>query len=255
MAKAKLGGLAAARMVHRAEKKTERMRILLAGDATSGKTTSLRTLPSALKAIGVSTPKIVVIDLDQGADIFLDDPAFEVYRFGGVPGSEPQVDEALDWWIKSELPKIEGVNVIITDSLSALSMCALATVAAKNGRLGEVPQLQDWNHEMHTTQKLCLDLQNVKVSHAVITICHTAYEKDDLTGRAFNNLVLTGKLPKKLVRFFPEIYYADVTGFGDKAKFEWLVRPEQGTLARSQIVAGPRIPQDFTPIMKARFGS
>lgn len=251
---AKIGGIAASRMIHRAEPTTERLRVLLAGDATSGKTTSLRTLPDALKAVGVKNPKILIIDLDQGADVFLGDPAFEVYRFGGVPGSVPKVDEALEWWVKTELPKIEDVNVIVGDSLSALSMCALATVCDKNGRLGQPPQLQDWNHEMHTTQKFCLDMQNVKVSHAVITICHTAYEKDDLTGRAYNNLVLTGKLPKKLVRFFPEIYYADVTGFGDKAKFQWLVRPEQGTLARSQFMSGPRIPQDFGPVMKARFG-
>jgi hypothetical protein len=251
---AKLGAAAASKLVHQASKETTRLRVLLAGDAVSGKTTCLRTIPDALKSIGVEEPKIVIIDLDQGAELFVDDPAFHVFRFGGIPGSEPKCDEALDWWVNNELKNMEGVHVIVADSLSALSLMAIATITDRNSRFGSAPQLQDWSHEMYATQKFCLDLQNCPVSHGIITICHTHYEKDDLTGRAYNNLVLTGKLPKRLIRFFPEIYYADVTGFGTKAKFEWLVRPEQGTLARSQFMAGPRILQDFSPVFKARFG-
>ena len=269
----KIGAVKASQMVREATPDTERLRILLSGDATSGKTFSLQTLPEALKAVGVKTPKIVILDLDYGADWAVGDPHFMVMRFGEigknadgtikaqtrVPGSEPYVDEAAGHWIRTELSKMTDVNVVVIDSLSALSLMSLATIATRNGRFGEPPHLQDWNHEMNTTQQTCLSLQNAPVSHAVITICHTAYEKDDLSGRAYNHLVLTGKLSKKLIRFFPEIYFAHVSGVGGKVQFQWLVSPEQGTTARTQMPQvqskGPRVPQDFIPVFTARFNT
>ena len=258
MAVTKIGAAKAAQLTRLATKENERLRILLAGDATTGKTTSLKQLPEALKSVGVEEPKVVVIDLDQGADDLIEEPGFEVYRFGGVPGSEPACDEAVEHFVRDALPKMEGVNVVVADSLTALSMMALCTVATRNGRAGAPPQLQDWNHEMHATQNLCLMLQNCPISHAIITTCHTAYEKDDMTGRAYNHLVLTGKLPKKIIRFFPEIYHARVDGVGPKAAFKWLVVPEQGTTARTQIqelrTIGPLVDQDFHQVFKARFG-
>jgi len=253
-----MGSVRAQQVTRRAEKSKERLRILLAGDATTGKTTSLETLPDALRAVGVESPRIVVLDLDQNADNLIDREGFEVYRWGGVPGSDHEAADACEWWMREELTKMEGIHVVVGDSLTALSMMALAHVTNVNNRFGKAPQLQDWNHEMNTTQNFCLKLQNIKVSHAVITTCHTHLEKDDLSGRAYNALVLTGKLPKKLVRFFPEIYYANVQGLGNKAKFMWRTTPEQGTIARTQIPEfrkGEGVVQDFGPIFKAWFKS
>lgn len=251
-----LGAAKAQQVVRRATKSTERMRILLAGRSAKGKTTSLLTLPAALEACGVTNPKIILADFDQNADELLDHPAFEVYRFGGIPGSDPETYPAAKWWMDNEVPKMENINVFITDSLTSLSLASLTTVAKDNNRIGKAPQLQDWNHEMHATQQWCLDMQNTKVSHAVITICHTHMEKDDLTGRAYNNLVLTGKLPAKLIRLFPEIYYADTVPVGRSSRFIWQTVPDPTTMCRTMLPDFRKedgIDQDFTPIFKSWF--
>jgi hypothetical protein len=250
-----LGSERAKQVIRLATKSTERLRILLAGESTTGKTTSLMTLPDALRAVGVEKPRIVVADFDQGGDELLDHPEFEVYRFGGIPGSDPESFPAADHWLSKEVTELGEINVFITDSVTSLSMCMLTTVAKDNGRLGKMPQLQDWNHEMHATQKWILDIQNLPVTHAVITIAHTYMEKDDLSGRAYNKLVLTGKLPAKIVRLFPEIYFAS-KGTGKTPKFTWQTVPDVQTAARTmikdfRIQAG--IEQDFAPVFKKWF--
>ena len=250
-----MGSKRAKQVVRRANRSTERLRILLAGESASGKTTSFLTIPAALRAVGVSKPKIVLIDFDQNADDLIDHEGFEVYRFGGIPGSDPETYPAADWWMKNMAPKLEGVHVFIVDSITALSMATLATVAADNNRLGKMPQLQDWNAEMHATQQLVLDMQNLHVSHAVITSIHTYLDKDDLSGRAYNRLVLTGKLPNKLIRLFPEIYFAN-TGVARQPKFVWQTIPDIQTKCRTMMpkfrVDGG-VEQDFGPIFKEWF--
>ena len=188
----------------------------------------------------------------------MDHPDFEVYRFGGIPGSDPEAFGAARYWMDNIAKKMKDVNVFITDSITALSLTSLASVARDNNRLGEAPQLQDWNHEMHATQQWCLDMQNLSVTHAVITVVHTHLEKDDLSGRAYNRLVLTGKLPEKLVRLFPEIYYAHVVSKpAAENQYNWRLVPDAQTKARTMIqgLRGKNgvVPQDFTPIFKTWF--
>jgi hypothetical protein len=253
-----IGAKRAEQLVRKATKSSERLRILLAGESTTGKTTSFLTLPNALKACGVENPKIVVADFDQNGDELLDHPNFDVYRFGGIPGSDPEAFGAARWWLENEAKKMSGVHVFVTDSITALSLTSLAAVAKDNNRLGQAPQLQDWNHEMHATQQWCLDMQNLPVSHAIITTVHTHLEKDDLSGRAFNRLVLTGKLPEKLVRLFPEIYYAHVVSSrAAPNKYNWRLVPDAQTKARTMI-KGLRgkdgiVEQDFTPMFREWF--
>ena len=134
-------------------------------------------------------------------------------------------------------------------------MSIMATVAKDNNRLGKPAQLQDWNVEMQATQKWVLDMQNLPVTHAVISICHTHLEKDDLSGRAYNELVLTGKLPTKLVRLFPEIYFSH-KGTGKTPVFTWQNVPDVQTAARTMIrkLRDPKgMKQDFTPIFTEWF--
>lgn len=252
-----IGSARAQQVTRIATKSTERLRILLAGESTTGKTTSLMTLPAALRAVGVEKPRIVVADFDQGGDELLDHPEFEVIRFGGIPGSDPESFPAAIHWLEKEVPQSGEINVFITDSITALSMCVLTTVAKDNNRMGKTPQLQDWNHEMHATQKWILDMQNLPVTHAVITIGHTYKADDDLSGRPYNKLVLTGKLPAKIVRLFPEIYFAS-KGISKVPKFIWQTVPDVQTAARTmikkfRIQAG--IEQDFSPILSEWFKS
>ena len=251
-----LGSARAEQVIRRASKDTERLRILLAGEGTTGKTTSLMTLPDALRACGVKSPRIVVADFDQGGDELIDHPEFEVMRFGGIPGSDPETYPAASYWLDKVLPKDEQpINVFITDSITALSMSIMATVAKDNNRLGKPAQLQDWNVEMQATQNWVLDMQNLPVTHAVISICHTHLEKDDLSGRAYNELVLTGKLPTKLVRLFPEIYFSH-KGTGKTPVFTWQNVPDVQTAARTMIrkLRDPKgMKQDFTPIFTEWF--
>lgn len=200
----------------------------------------------------------MVADFDQNGDELLDNPHFDVYRFGGIPGSDPDAFGAARYWIDHIAPKIEGVHAFISDSITALSLMSLASVAKDNNRLGSAPQLQDWNHEMHATQQWCLDMQNLNVSHAVITTVHTHLEKDDLSGRAYNRLVLTGKLPEKLVRLFPEIYFSHVVSKPAASnQYLWKLVPDAQTKARTMIsgLRGDKgvVPQDFTPIFKTWF--
>ena len=250
-----MGSERAKQVVRHATKDTERLRILLAGESTTGKTTALQTLPKALQDIGVKAPKIVVMDFDQNADELLINPSFEVFRFGGVPGSDPETYPAAQYFMTHELPKMTDINILVTDSITALSMSVLAMVAKDNGRLGKPPQLQDWNAEMHATQQWCMDMQNIKVSHAIITVCHTFLEKDDLSGRAYNQLVLTGKLPTKLVRLFPEIYYSS-KGTAKTPVFTWQTIPDVQTTCRTMMPKFRKpegIKQDFGPILAEWF--
>lgn len=243
-------------MVRRATRTTERLRILLSGDAKTGKTTSLETLPPALRAIGVAKPKIVILDIDQNADDFMEREDFEVYRFGGIPGTDHESSDAVHWFINNVLKKRTDINVVVGDSITALSMAALAKIAYVNNRLGEPLQIQDWNHEMWATKQMCLDLQNLQISHAVITMAHTDLAKDDASGRTYNRLVLTGKLPKQLIKLFPEIYWANITKRAGKSEFKWQTIPDPQTAACTQIKAHrleAGIEQDFGPVFKAWF--
>ena len=201
-------------------------RILLIGDSGTHKTFFLSTVPG-----------IYIFDFDKGMaiargkdveyDTFKDAPRGSkampdhgIYPYGrswpefikrmNVIGQLIEKDE---WLTPEGLPRPLGL-----DSLTTMANSAMAYVMSNDAKHGGgAPQLQHWGAQMNLLETVMDQLNSWPVP--IIVTAHIQRNTNDLTQTVEMLPLVTGKLAGKVSLYFDEVYYAQVTGTGDRKKF------------------------------------
>lgn len=126
------------------------------------------------------------------------------YRDSRVPGEAFTLAE---YKIGQLDPK--KFKTVAVDSGTFMGDAVMARVLALDGKsVTSTPQLQHYMQQMSLIRdfvsKCCAQNWNF------IFTCHEASDKDEVTGRMFKNLALTGKLAEKLPGFFNELWHTEI---------------------------------------------
>jgi len=111
---------------------------------------------------------------------------------------------------KLEKLEKEGFKTVVVDSLTFAMTGIMNRVLALDGNKpgSAVPQLQNYNNQKSLAtdfiSRLCSKNFNV------IVTCHEDTDKDEVTGRMFKSLDLTGKLAGKMPGYFNEFWHCEV---------------------------------------------
>jgi hypothetical protein len=101
-------------------------------------------------------------------------------------------------------------KTVVVDSFSFAMQAIMNRVLAIDGKPSTaIPQLQQYNAQKSLAvdfiSRLCAKTFNVVVT------CHEDTDKDEVTGRLFKSLDLTGKLAGKMPGYFNEFWHCEVT--------------------------------------------
>lgn len=93
------------------------------------------------------------------------------------------------------------------DSFTTFSDLVMDRVLAINGRGGQWPQQDDYGPQMNTISNVVRTM--TAMGKGLYFTGHTELIKDELSGRVFNQPVMTGRLKVKLPLLFSEILYME----------------------------------------------
>ncbi len=125
-------------------------------------------------------------------------------------------------------------KTIVTDSGTFLMRAIMALVLRLDGgkTATTTPQLQNYMQQMSLTEefvsKLCGSGRNF------IFTCHEDASKDEVTGRLFKNVDLTGKMANRIPGYFNELWHCEVRQMtGKEPEFVVRTRPDPIYSART----------------------
>lgn len=122
-----------------------------------------------------------------------------------VSGKEYSLGALADW---------TSQDILIIDSLTALSTAAMNFILSINGRLGQPPYQADWGDAQRLVENLLMLLSDDNVKCNVIMIAHIAFiGEENGPVRGYPN-TLGQKLPPKVARYFNSILMCKSTGQG-----------------------------------------
>jgi hypothetical protein len=232
---------------HQSSKTTK---LLLIGDSGTGKTGALASLVEA----GYN---LRILDFDNGLDILanvlrakgkpelLDRVNFQTVtdtsRIAGInmiPGAQAwnKAIKTLSEW-PDGLGKLDTwgeKDILVVDSLTFAGKAAIRFVLSLNGRIGDLPQIQDYLTAQGLLEKLCATLYSDAIQCNVIVISHVrevakTHQELDSKGRAIQveeegsrkGYVETGvgkALSPVVGRYFNSVLLADIEGSGPAAR-------------------------------------
>lgn len=173
---------------------TTKPRVLLYGASGTGKTHFLST-----------TPKPYVFDFDNGIETL----AGQDIEYDFYDPMKPQTTwEAFKRKLSEfERGKVQGVETVAIDSLSALCDCAAGEVLRINGRTALAKTQQDWGQEITLIEEILYRLNTVSTHYNVIVTAHEQVKDDEVSGETFVVPIVSGKkMPFQIPRFFTEVY-------------------------------------------------
>lgn len=225
-------------------------KLLLIGDAGSGKT-------GALASLIRSGYNLRILDFDNGLDIlrhvlgdYRPQPGQVIYEtltdkrkaaggkaiVDGVPMAFAKAMDLLTHWKMPErkigertIPAYDlgklttwgEKDVLVVDSMSFMSDAAMRHVLSANGRVMGPPQLQDWGEAIRMVEDTLGLLYSDAVKCHVIITSHITFVGggDDGQGvsKGYPN-TLGQKLPPKVGRYFNGVLLVKVKGVGANAK-------------------------------------
>lgn len=129
----------------------------------------------------------------------------------------PSKPTAYTAWMR-EMDKLEAMGMFdhlgtfVLDSLTTFGAAVLNEVmknASKGNRAGETPQQDDWLPQMVRVENSIRKILNYKCDF--LLIAHDAKVKDEVTGRTQTDILVTGKLARRIPTVFSEQYHAETT--------------------------------------------
>ncbi len=109
----------------------------------------------------------------------------------------------------------------IIDTTTTFEAIALDAVMYKNGTFGHVPKLDDYPPAMQLTTKLVRALTPLPIR--IVLLMHDELVQDETTKRMENQMLMTGKLKRKLPVLFNHLLRTEVstTGTGEKLETQY----------------------------------
>lgn len=123
------------------------------------------------------------------------------------------------------------IEILIIDSLTALSDYALRQVLSASNMIGKQPQIQHWGLAFLELENVILMLRSLPIP--VVLIAHDQMKTVD--EQNLIEIAVPGKnLPAKITRFFDEVLYMKVTGASAFPKFVVQTKSTGNITARSR---------------------
>ncbi|MHA1970739.1 MAG: AAA family ATPase [Candidatus Thorarchaeota archaeon] len=164
-----------------------------------GKTLVLCFDPSAGDAYaGLEHVDIVEYRLDSmniGLAVKRDGPSTTINVGEEAPTLYVKFGEDLQDLVNNKL--YANYNQVVVDSATTFEAMERDFVMHKNGTYGHVPKMDDHNLTANQTSKIFRMLTNLPVS--IIFVVHDALEQDVTSKRLMNQLMLTGKVNRRML--------------------------------------------------------
>lgn len=163
------------------------IKMLLMGDAGSGKTGSLFSLAQAgytLWLVDFDNGGDILRNLSKTAPITRDRIDIETFRDSyQILGGKPSPKTANSWmkacqYIEKIYKTLSKDDVLVIDSLSMAGKAALRWVLQMNGRLTMHPQLQDWGEAQNLIESMVGMLTDDDIHANVICTAHIKWLED-----------------------------------------------------------------------------
>lgn len=219
--------------------KSPKITMLLVGDPGGGKTGALASLANAgfnLKVLdfdGNLAPLLSKIDKDKLGQVSYHtlaerikfNPATMKAKAGANPKAFTKAMKALDNWNFDEpdAPVLSAEDfttndVLVLDSLSLFSKCAMNWAMAQEGKLGEQPRIQDWGSGGRWVNSFVEALVSEDIPCHVIVITHlTAIEHESGLSKFFPKALSKGT-DTEVAKYFDTMLLMEVKGSGDMCK-------------------------------------
>ena len=170
----------------------EHIKILVWGDAKSGKTVFAGTSPSPY-----------FFDLDNGMlSLMHHKPPIEFDTYLGEEGYRRFKQDM------NNILKRDDIKTIIIDSLSSLQDLIMGNIQRVNGTYGNAPQIQEYGLFMVRMRKFLFDL--VSVNKHVILTAHEQVFQDGVTQEVLITPLIYGRsLPRRMGLWFDEVYHTE----------------------------------------------
>lgn len=220
-----------------------RLRFLIYGPSGSGKTFSVRTIPAHLN--------VKVVDFDDGSMQLEGKDGIKIVQFLDPPpipesysGPKPDVFHA---WTKgrdtilSTLLKPGDVDILVIDSLTAISESIFRFVGYEKTKDYYRAEIQDWGVIVSELSRLLQMLTRPRIH--VIMLAHEQKLFDKKGYICGGQPLIYGKnLPWHLPEFFDEVYYASKKG----SRYVWDPKGNSEQIGKSRLGYSEQMPQNFS---------
>lgn len=212
------------------DSRNENFNAIVYGGLGSGKTALLRTArkPVLLHSFDPGGVKTLTDYVKTGE--IIPDTRFEV--------EDPSKPKAFKTWDDNytrlkQMKFFDHVGTFAIDSLTTFAQAVLNAVMHKAGRAGGTPQQNDWFPQMCIIENAIKDILALPCD--VIITAHDAMTKDEVTGKVMKDIMITGKLVRRLPLLFDEIYYANTKETSKGVTYNLLTQKTSTYQARTRI--------------------
>ena len=200
------------------------------GDIGTGKTNLLRTcrFPVLIHSFDPGGTKTIRDCIDSG-DVIADT------RFEDEDSNKPS---AYREWEK-EFDRLRGtdffksIGTYVIDSATTWSDAMMNEILKKNGRSGQIPQIQDYLVQQNTVRDTMKCFTNLPCD--CILTGHIQMDKDEVTGRMMSSIMIAGKSSIKMPLLFDEIYVAISKSTSKGVEYSLLTRNDGVYKARTRL--------------------
>lgn len=209
---------------------TKSFKGIIYGDSGTGKTSIASTCrtPVLVHSFDPGGSKVLRPFVEKG-DVIVDS------SFEAEDAKNPTAFEAWDKeYHRLKKEKVfEELGTYVIDSLTTLSNAAMNLVLKKAGRTAGVPQQNDYMPQMTLLRNALHDILSLPCD--ILLICHTDVNKDEISGKIYRNIMVTGKLSTQIPLMFDEQYYACTKETSKGSEFWLQTKPDPSARAKTRI--------------------